>query len=630
MAHAGLCDLPEENGKHQRSRQDPSLAAFRDETIKFRTDAALPSMLELHRQVVVRIPADSLPGPSSLNGLERRLLLSCLVDADHSDTARHYGQEPDREPAAPRWSERLESLDRYVANLASGRESDPLRAKIYQACREADSSVPIWACDSPVGSGKTTAIMAFLLQAAIALDLRHIFVVLPYTNIIEQSVKTYRKALVLDGEDSEKVVVAHHHQAEFETPDLRYLTTLWDAPIIVTTAVQFFETLGANQTTKLRKLHQLPGSAVFVDEAHAAMPIQLWPFMWDQVNSLAKDWRCRFVLGSGSLARFWEKERILGAKAGSIPSMVPEDLRTLSSTHEGSRVRYTSRTDALTLAELSDWVENCRGPRLVVMNTVQSAAVLALKLGNRGLVTEHLSTALAPVHRKPILQKVMTRLKEQPNSDWALVATSCVEAGVDFSFGTAFRERCRAASLVQIGGRVNRHGERDQGEVWDFISHDPLLTKHPDFRHERDVVELLFQKQMWGQDLTLLMTFALEEEFKRRSKEDKIEELLKKERVGSYPSVAKLTRLIQTDTRLVVIDSNIADAIEDGERIDRRSLVANSVQMWLSKIQKLALKKIGFTDELYRWDYEYDAESIGIMKGVLAQERINRQGYEIV
>jgi CRISPR-associated endonuclease/helicase Cas3 len=360
------------------------------------------------------------------------------------------------------------------------------------------------------------------------------------------------------------------------------------------------------------------------------MPIQLWPFMWDQVSALANDWGCRFVLGSGTLARFWENERILGPKAGPIPSMIPEDLRALSSTREGSRVRYVSRAETLDLAELSGWIEDCRGPRLVVMNTVQSAAVLALDLSKRGVATEHLSTALAPIHRKVILKRVESRLLEQPDSDWVLVATSCVEAGVDFSFGTAFRERCRAASLVQIGGRVNRHGERGGGVVRDFVSNDPLLTQHPEFRHERDVVELLFQRRMWDWDLTALMTFALGEEFKRHSKEDKIKELLREERIGSYPSVAKLSRLIQADTRLVVIDRKIADAIEAGEHIDRIGLVANSVQMWRSKIQRLALKKIGNADEIYRWDYEYDADFIGIMEGVLAPERISRQGYEIV
>ena len=343
--HIGLCDVPAEIAKEQRSRNDPAEAACRDYKIKIATDARLPQLVSQHRQAVPGNPPASSILKRQFIGLERRLLLSCLVDADHTDTARHYGDQPDLSAGTSRWEERLAALDRYVGDLGS--DSGPraiLRSQIYQACRSATSDHFIWACDSPVGSGKTTAIMAYLLQAAIALGLRHIFVVLPYTNIVQQSVDVYRKALVLPGEDPEKIVAAHHHQAEFKSADLRFLTTLWDSPIIVTTAVQFFETLGANQTPRLRKLHQLPGSAVFVDEAHAAMPIHLWPFMWEQVKALARDWSCRFVLGSGSLAKFWENPRILGeGKTEAIPSMIPDDIRAASSIFEQSRVVYRSR-----------------------------------------------------------------------------------------------------------------------------------------------------------------------------------------------------------------------------------------------------------------------------------------------
>jgi CRISPR-associated endonuclease/helicase Cas3 len=473
--------------------------------------------------------------------------------------------------------------------------------------------------------------MAYLLQAAIALKLRHIFVVLPYTNIVQQSVDVYRKALVLPGENPEKVVAAHHHQAEFRSADLRFLTTLWDAPIIVTTAVQFFETLGANQTPRLRKLHQLPGSAVFIDEAHAAMPIHLWPFMWDQIKSLARDWSCRFVLGSGSLAKFWENPRILGeGKTEVIPSMISYDIRAASSIFEQSRVAYRTHPGALNLAQLCDWIQAEAGPRLVVMNTVQSAAVVAGEFRRRGVSTLHLSTALAPVHRKAILRLVRLRLKTRPQLDWVLVATSCVEAGIDLSFATAFRERCRAASLVQIGGRVNRHGETSEGNVWDFIVNDPLLPAHPDFKHSRDVVEDVFRKSMWGRDLTALMTYALEQEFKRQSGEEKIAEVFQKEVVGAYPEVAKLTRLITSDTRLVVIDPGLIAAIAEGAKVDRHELLAHSVQLWSNKVDKLALNQIGHGSELYDWGYEYDPKFLGIMTGVLKMNQIERDGYAFV
>ena len=480
------------------------------------------------------------------------------------------------------WPPWIAMLAISEVSQALARPIDRRSIKPADPLRQVTSSGPVTA---PLGAGKPPRSWLTCYRRRSSLELRHIFVVLPYTNIVQQSVDTYRKALVLPGEDPEKIVAAHHHQAEFSSADLRFLTTLWDAPIVVTTAVQFFETLGANQTIRLRKLHQLPGSAVFVDEAHAAMPIHLWPFMWDQIRSLTREWRCRFVLGSGSLAKFWENPRIFGeGKIEKLPTMIPDQIRAASTVFEQSRVVYRSRPDALTMATLCDWIQTITGPRLVVLNTVQSAAVVASELRRRGVLTLHLSTALAPIHRKIILRLIRLRLKIKPQLDWVFVATSCVEAGVDFSFGMAFRERCRTSSIVQIGGRVNRHGERPDGVVWDFIVNDPLLTLHPDFKHSRDVVEDIFRKGMWNQDLTTLMTYALEQEFKRQSGGQKIDELFQKEAVGSYPRVAELTRLINSDTRPVVIDARLIDAIRDGARIDRRELLARSVQLWFSKI----------------------------------------------
>ena len=206
---------------------------------------------------------------------------------------------------------------------------------------------------------------------------------------------------------------------------------------------------------------------------------------------------------------------------------------------------------------------------------------------------------------------------------------SCRPSG-DLSFATAFRERSRATSLVQVGGRVNRHGERAECAVWDFIVNDPLLTAHPDFRDSRDIVEELFHRGMWNQNLTDLMTYALEQEFKRHSKENQIDDLLKQETQGSYPKVSDLTRLIDSDTRLVVIDGSLIEALRQGIIIDRHTLLANSVQLWSTKIQKLALNEIDYCSELYAWEYDYDEHFLGIMEGVLKLMEMEIDGYAII
>jgi len=218
----------------------------------------------------------------------------------------------------------------------------------------------------------------------------------------------------------------------------------------------------------------------------------------------------------------------------------------------------------------------------------------------------------------------------RPSFEWVLVATSCVEAGVDFSFKSDFRERCRVSSLIQIGGRVNRHGEVAQGDVWDFVAVDPELSLHPNFNHSRDVVEEVFRKGMWELDTTELMSYALEQEFKRQSGEAKITELNEKEKLSSYPRVAELTRLIDADTRLVVIDRDLVNSMRLGKPIPKKDLLARSVQIWLSKIEKFALSSVNSDREIFSWDYDYDPRFTGIMAGILKLNQIDRQGFALV
>ena len=368
---------------------------------------------------------------SHCDGLARRLLLSCLVDADHFDTARHYGNESRHEPVSPRWAERLASLDRYVAELRNKNTGAPtdatklrqeIRDELYEKCRGAETTHRLRSCDAVVGSGKTTAVMAHLLRVAIERRLRHIIVVLPYTNIIRQSVETYRKALCLEGEDPAQIIAEHHHQAEFKDMDLRHLTTLWRAPIIVTTSVQFFETLAASHTGKLRKLHALPGSAVFLDEAHAALPSELWPQCWNWLMEWTNDWNGHLVLGSGSLAEFWclpEFRSITEGKIDEAPRLaapevhpLSDTLRVKSASAQHLRIRFKTRPDAVSGDDLIAWVESSPGPRLVIVNTVQSAAVLAKRMQDSGKQDVlHLSTALAPIRSATVTWRDGLNLK---------------------------------------------------------------------------------------------------------------------------------------------------------------------------------------------------------------------------
>ena len=620
--HIGLQYLRAE--VQEKGQQD----YFRDMNIKEQVDAGIEKYLELHNNLLPEIVMPTQPKKSGMKPFDRRLALSCLVDADYGNTARHYHKEVKYDIPPTRWKERMIKLDKYVQGLPVSERSDD-RNLIYRDCKNADIINLIRTCDSPVGTGKTTSVMAHLLKIADAKQLRHIIVVLPFTNIIKQSVETYRNALVLEGENKEDIVAEHHHQAEFSDLESRHLATLWSAPIIITTAVQFFETLASNHPSRLRKLHELPGTAVFIDEVQSAIPAEYWPVTWKWIEYLTEEWGCYFVLGSGTLPKFWQNENIIKPARTDLSDLLNAETSQKVIGTEKKRIKYDSQKEAFNKESLAEFVISKPGPRLIIMNTVQSAAVMANYLTEkRGYKpcesVYHLSTALTPNDRNNVVDKIKERFKDK-NNDWIVVATSCIEAGMDFSFNVAFRESCSAASLIQTGGRVNRHSSGTiTGEVWDFRVQDALLNDNPQFRHSVKVLSDLFAggyfDKMSPSDLvTEAMKWEVEES-------DKAEALKKAENDANYPEVAKLYQVIDAPTKLVVIDETIIDELKNRRKVKPIDLVKGSVQMRVYNIEKLRLQSIPGYEEIYEWNYKYNSEFLGYMAGILPILNFEKNG----
>lgn len=611
------------------------------------TEASLESYLTGHEEHFGPRTVEAEQHQNKLTGLSRRLLLSCLVDADHSDTASHYGNESAVLPPLPLWRERLAKLDEYIARLprANPKKATPqelerqrIRDELYRQCRTADPASRLRSCDAVVGSGKTTALMAHLLNVAASRNLRHIIVVLPYTNIIRQSVEVYRKALCLEGENPEEIVAEHHHQADFKSLDTRYLTTLWQAPIIVTTAVQFFETLASNNTSRLRKLHELPGSAVCLDEAHAALPASLWPVCWNWLTQWTRRWNGHLVLASGSLPAFWTVEDFRsiceGKDSGRVPQRPASTIDPLCSSltvqaeeAEHNRVKFITDPRPLSVDELIERVAKSAGPRLVVVNTVQSAAMLAAQIRERGeMQVLHLSTALAPVHRAVIIERVKALLKHQ--SDWVLVATSLVEAGMDFSFASGFRQRASTTSLIQLGGRVNRSANRgDDCTVLDFDLADvKSFPDNPSLKPSKEALELLFANGRIGPhkpcDLADTCLAAMKAEFRPGAQQNALD-LVRAESERDYPKVAQECRVIQTETKTVVVDPSIIARLKRYEHVLPLEVVRHSVQMFSAKIEHLGLSPVTSDSDLYFLpeSWSYDPDFLGYMAEIVRQSK---------
>ena len=612
--HRGLPNFSEELSQYNLS-SDRGHPPFRDNRpgVRKRVEDELLTMVNNHKSGI----SETVVGCDSKITVDRpvfmRMALSCLADADHSDTAEFYGQYP-KGKSIPLLNavERLEALNKYVSSLGGTDERSRLRQKMYQECRDCQTDTAFAICDSPVGSGKTTAVMAHMLSQANVRGMRRIFVVLPYTSIIQQSVEIYRKALVLPGEDPESVVAELHCRADFQDDDIRYLTSLWEAPIIVTTAVAFFETLASNKPSTLRRLHFLPGSAIFIDESHNALPLRLIPIAWHWMNVLGNEWGCYWVLASGSLVKFWDLNSLDNYiyEKPNIKSIVKSETQQELAKYEKGRIEYKWKDQSLSRHDLVDWVTSFDGPKLLIVNTVQTAAVIACeickKTGRKSV--EHLSTALNAEDRKKTIDKIKKRLSNENDSNWTLVATSCVEAGVDFSFKVGFREIGSFLSLIQAAGRVNRDGKENEAKMWSFsLKDDSMLTKNPSIQTSAEILKKKYLKEC-KQIKSQLSTEAVQAEI---GANDSIKQMIKElevdEKALEFQSVADKFRVIDNkldgggETVLCIVDKQLAKEVESGTS-DWKKIQQKAISVNKNKVKRM--KCLG--DGLYFWDRGYD------------------------
>jgi len=571
-----------------------------DEAVRRCVDASLEQLIARHEAngfpTIENLQSKGLMGSVTL-----RILLSCLVDADRSDAAEYeYGSELIRAPLL-RAEERLTRLQNRINELNSSGsggaaviERNKLRTRLFQAALNTDN--PGIAClSAPVGSGKTYAVSGHLLAMAQKLNLRRLFVIAPFTNLIDQTVADLREVLILPGEDPEEVVAACHHRVEFDDPLLMRYSTDWKAPIIVTTAVTFFETLAASHPSALRKLHQVPSAGVFIDESHAAMPVWFWKQAWTWVKVLAKDWNCRFVLGSGTLVRFWEMEA-LGLKVPKfvIPELAPKDVREALSSYEANRISVLSRTENMDENEFVDWAVTLPMPSIFVFNTVNNAARAALgfqkKIG-KGKV-EHVSTALTPKDREVSINRIKTRLNDIGDQQWILSATSCVEAGMNFSFRCGGREESSFASLLQTDGRINRNGEYEQADIWSFslkkLGAEQGFSSNPCFEESTEVLRLLLKRESISPDaVTESIMMELNQAIGKSKAREIIEKVIALEKSGRFPEVEKLFRIIRNKTLTAIVDLELVDRINKWGKVSAREIQNNSISVFAGEFFSL-------------------------------------------
>ncbi len=403
-----------------------------------------------------------------------RMLFSALTGADFLETQRFYDEVEKRapHPAPPILANLAPALEAGLATFdgASG-GVNRIRAEILSHVRDRAAKPPgLFSLTVPTGGGKTLASLAFAMDHARKHGLDRVIYVIPYMSIVEQTAQVFRKAL-----NNDDAVLEHHSSFDWEglddpgeTERLKGASQNWDRPVVVTTAVQFFESLYANRPSKCRKLHRLANSVIILDEAQT-LPLRLLRPCLAAIRELAEGYKASVVLCTATQPALLKEDGFAhpeGFTRAELRELAPDPPRLYAALN---RVRVTQK-GAVSDEALAEAVENTHQALVILNNRRHAREMFECIRPLRGAA--HLTTNMTAAHRRAVLASMRARL--EAGSPVRLIATSLIEAGVDVDFPVVWRAVAGIDSIAQAAGRCNREGKLpDKGEVYVFQPDGP-------------------------------------------------------------------------------------------------------------------------------------------------------------
>lgn len=421
----------------------------------------------------IKIPVLPMPKFDSNNPKPKawhlwiRMLFSCLVDADWLDTERFMKPEDfDARGKYKTLSQLRPILDAYLSDLAKKvpkTKVNTIRANIQDTCRKA-GTLPqgIYSLTVPTGGGKTLSSLLWAMEQAMKHDLKRIIIAIPYTTIVTQTADRLRDIF---GPEN---VVEHHSYADFDKMPydrnhiMKLATENWDAPIIVTTNVQLFESLYSNKTSRCRKLHNIAKSVLILDEVQTLPATNLQPII-DILGSLSKYMGTSILFTTATQPAFTGTIGSGLAKFEGLESKeIIHDVEKLF--NEMRRVKIDFESEPCSYDSLSKRISEPK-QILCVVNTRGEAQKLYEAIAEKGN-TFHLSRMMCQQHISDKLATIKERLKN--SEPVKVISTQLIEAGVDIDFPVVWREMAGLDSIAQSAGRCNREGKQQIGQVHVF------------------------------------------------------------------------------------------------------------------------------------------------------------------
>ena len=482
-------------------------------------------------------------------------------------------------------------------------------------CRvAADSATGLFSLTVPTGGGKTLSALSFALNHAIENELDRVIIVIPYTSIIRQNANAYRKALGSGGKLDWLNVVEHHsgideqkamsENAESREAEIRRRIAVenWDAPIVVTTAVQFFESLFTDHPSQARKLHRIAKSVVILDEVQTLPPSLLTPIL-DGINELTTNYGSTIVLSTATPPSLAEREAFPQGLKGIRP--IIKDPKALASSKAARRVKVEWRVDNETsfeslAAEINSLPER---QALVVVHRRKDALVLARSLPESDRI--HLSAQMCPAHRIAAIEEINKRLAA--NKPCLVVSTQLIEAGVDIDLPIVYRALAGVDSLAQAAGRCDREGRRTEelgrpaGKLVAFLAETTPPTES--LRKAMEQTELLYkEKREEGVELNIFDPEHCNEFFTRFYATESLDAkgIQQSRSALNFNDVGYKFRMIESDWSFPIVTPWPMSGDEKGEglkradafRADPNRDTARALQPYIVQVPKKAARQM--------------------------------------
>lgn len=456
--HAGLPDWNGGASSLFQRLEDGKAKGYLQEAFYAGPDAALLNQPS---------PSSLPPNPQSGSwALWVRILFSCLVDADFLDTEAFMdGDKVGRRGGHPELSELLSAFDFHMTDKAAKTTNslvNHIRAEVLRQCREKASLPPgLFSLTVPTGGGKTLSSIAFALNHAVRYNKYRVIYVIPYTSILEQTSEIFRKIF---GEEN---VIEHHSNLDPDKEDSRsrLATENWNAPIIVTTNVQFFESLFAAKTSRCRKLHNVVNSVVVLDEAQLLPPEFLAPIL-HVIQDLSRNYKVSFVLSTATQPAFSPRPKFTGLE--EVRELM-DDPDSLYDNLKRVEVELPQDFNAPRNWEsIAEELQKNDSVLCIVNSRTDCRTLYALM--PKGTI--HLSALMCGQHRHKVIADIKQRLKD--GIPTRVISTQLVEAGVDMDFPVVYRALAGLDAVAQAAGRCNREGSlTGMGNVIVFVPPKP-------------------------------------------------------------------------------------------------------------------------------------------------------------